>query len=58
MAHGGVEVQLHSFLTSAVEKGEQTASHPGDLTPQKKSKVPREYEAGWPQSQYSHFGEK
>ena len=36
MAYGGVEVQLHSFLISAVEKGEQSASHPSDLTPQKR----------------------
>jgi hypothetical protein len=26
---GGAEVQLHSFLTSSLDGGEQSASHPG-----------------------------
>jgi hypothetical protein len=30
---GGVEVQLHAFLTSALDGGEWSASHPGCFTP-------------------------
>jgi len=34
-AHGGAELQLHSFLTLAVEEGEWLASHSGALYPSK-----------------------
>jgi hypothetical protein len=29
----GVEIQLHAFLTSALDGGEWSASHPGRFTP-------------------------
>jgi hypothetical protein len=31
-AHGGMEVQLHSFLTSALDDGEWSISHPSHFT--------------------------
>jgi hypothetical protein len=31
--HGGVEVQLHAFLTSAVDGDDWSASRPGRFTP-------------------------
>jgi hypothetical protein len=38
--YGGVDVQIHVFLTSAVVGGEWSASSPGRLTPGKESSVP------------------
>jgi hypothetical protein len=32
--YGGVEEQLHGFLTSALDWGEWSFSHPGRFTPQ------------------------
>jgi len=32
-AYGGMEVQLHAFLTSALNGSEWTASRPGRFTP-------------------------
>jgi hypothetical protein len=32
-AYGGVDVQIHIFLTSALAGGEWSASHPGRFTP-------------------------
>jgi len=40
-SYGGVEVQLHSFLTSALDCSEWLTSRPGRFTP-----VPIEQEAG------------
>jgi hypothetical protein len=37
-----VEVQLHAFLTSVLDGGEWSASHPRRFTP-----VPIGYKAGW-----------
>jgi hypothetical protein len=34
-AHGGVEVQLHSFLTSPLNEGEESASRPSHFNPGK-----------------------
>jgi hypothetical protein len=31
--HGGVDVQIHIFLTSALVEGERSASRPGRFTP-------------------------
>jgi len=31
--YGGVEIQLHAFLTSALDGGEWSASRPGHFTP-------------------------
>jgi len=35
--YGEVEVQLHGFLTSALEGGEQSASHPCHFTPRERA---------------------
>jgi hypothetical protein len=32
-AYGGVDVQIHIFLTSALVGGEWSTSHPGRFTP-------------------------
>jgi hypothetical protein len=40
-AYGGVDVQIHVFLTSALTGGEWSASRPGHFTPgKKKAAVP------------------
>jgi hypothetical protein len=36
----GVEVELHAFLTSALDGGEWSASRPAALTPEKEYVVP------------------
>jgi hypothetical protein len=43
---GGVEVQLYSFLTSALGRGGWSAPRPGHFTPGKEP-VPFVQEAGW-----------
>jgi hypothetical protein len=42
-----VEVYLHSFLTSAVDRGEWSPSLPGRLTPGERRSEPTEIVAGW-----------
>jgi hypothetical protein len=39
-AYGGVEVQSHSFLISALAGGEWSASPPGRFTPGKETRYP------------------
>jgi hypothetical protein len=39
-ANGGVDVQIHIFLTSALVLGEWSASRPGRFTPEKRAAVP------------------
>jgi hypothetical protein len=46
-AYGGMEVQLHIFLTSALVAGEWLASCPGRFTPGKETPLPIGYEIGW-----------
>jgi hypothetical protein len=36
-AYWGVDVQLHAFLTSTLDGGEWSASHPGRLTPRERA---------------------
>jgi hypothetical protein len=43
----GVEIQLHTFLTLALDGGEWSASHPSHFTPEKRALVPTIKEAGW-----------
>jgi hypothetical protein len=43
----GVEVQLHSFLTSALDGSEWSASQPGRFPPGKSPTLPIGYGTGW-----------
>jgi len=45
--YGRMEVQLHTFLTKALDGGEQLASHPSCSTPGRRALGPTEQEAGW-----------
>ena len=44
---GGVEVELYSFLTTALEGGGWSTSSPGRSLPPGKDSVPIVQEAGW-----------
>jgi hypothetical protein len=55
---GGVEVQLHSFLTSALDGGEWSASRPYRFTPEKEYRYPLNRRLGGPQSRSGRFGEE
>jgi hypothetical protein len=39
-AYGGVDVEIHIFLTSALVGGELSTSRPGRFTPGEKAPVP------------------
>jgi hypothetical protein len=43
----GVEVELHPFLTSTLNRGKHLASFPGCFTIGEESAVLIEYEGGW-----------
>jgi hypothetical protein len=43
------------FLTSVLDGGEHSVSHPGRFTPEKERSVPIEYETGWAYSGTSKF---
>ena len=45
-AYRGVEVQLHSFLTSALDEGKWSTSRPGCFTPKERTTVLME-QVGW-----------
>jgi hypothetical protein len=45
-AYRGVEVQIHSYLTSALDGGEWLASRPGHFTPREKGPGIR-WMGGW-----------
>jgi hypothetical protein len=45
--YGGVKVQLHTFLTSALDGGEWSAARHGDFTPGEQPRVHIAWEAGW-----------
>ena len=51
----GLEVWLHSFLTSALDETEWLASHPGWG---KQPTVHTDHRLGGPQSRFGRFGEK
>jgi hypothetical protein len=55
---GGKEVQLHSFLTSALDEGVRLNSGPGRFAPGKRTRLPFNRRLGEPQNWYGHFGEK
>jgi len=44
---GGVEVQLHSFLTLVLVGGELSTLYPGSFAPGKETLVGIKVEAGW-----------
>jgi hypothetical protein len=56
----GVEVQLHSFLNSALDGGNWSASRPGRYTLWKEPQCPLERRLGGPQSRsgYGNMKEK
>jgi hypothetical protein len=45
--YGGVEVQLHTFLTSELDVGEWSGSRPGSYIQRKESPLLAGKEAGW-----------
>jgi hypothetical protein len=51
----GVEVQLHSFVTSALDRDEWSVSHHGRFTPVKRPWYPVKRRLGKPQSWSGHF---
>jgi hypothetical protein len=44
---GGVYIQIHAFLTSALVGGEWSASRLGRFISGERARVPTGYEAGW-----------
>jgi len=52
----GVELQRHAFLTSALEGGEWSASHPGRFIPRETALSTIDYEVGWaPESVWTSY---
>jgi hypothetical protein len=45
--YGEVGVQLHSFLTPALDGGMWSASRPGRFIPAERNPIPTEYEPEW-----------
>jgi hypothetical protein len=57
--YGGVEEQLHAFLTSGLDTGEWSASSPGRFTLRGKNpRHPLNRRIGGPQSRSGRRGEK
>ena len=57
--HVGVEVQLHSFFTSALNgSGQPYTPAPATLPPGKQPRHPLNQMLDWPQSQSGDFGEE
>ena len=56
-AYGGVDVQVHSFLTSVLD-GRGWFSRFGRFTRGKKSRYPLNMRLGGPKTQSEHFAEK
>ena len=54
-SHIGVPVELHSFLTSALDRGKQSTSCPGLFTPRQEPQHPLNRRLG---GQSGHFGNK
>jgi hypothetical protein len=57
--YGGVDIQIHVFLISALVVREWSASHPRNFTPGKDPSAPTEQEIGWvPELVWTWKGEK
>jgi hypothetical protein len=54
-ANGGMEVHLHSFLTSAIDKYGWSTSCPSYFAPRKSLDFPLNRKPGWPQSKSGSF---
>ena len=54
----GVEVQLHWFLTSALDRGERLTSRPGHFTPRKEPRYPLNTKVCGPQSRFGNYKKK
>jgi hypothetical protein len=54
---GGVEVWLHTFLTSALDGGLWSTSHPGRFTPEERARCPLNMGLDRPHSQSGRCGE-
>jgi hypothetical protein len=57
-AFRGEGVELHSFLTSALDGDEWFTSGPGRFTPQQEKSVPIEWKAGYALSPSGNYGEE
>jgi hypothetical protein len=57
-AYRGAEVQLHSSLTSVLDGGKWSTSHPGWFTPRKEPQYPLNMKLGGPQSWSGHYREE
>jgi hypothetical protein len=55
--YGRMEVQLHTFLISALDGHEWSVSRPGRLSPWKEPRYPLNMRLGGPQSRCGHDGE-
>jgi len=53
-----MEIQLYSFITTALDGGEWSALCPGHFSPQTKTLLPTEEGPNKPQRRYAHFGEE
>jgi hypothetical protein len=54
----GVEVSLHSFVTTALNGCDWSASHPGSFTPRKEPWYPQNMKLGGPNSWSECFGKE
>jgi hypothetical protein len=53
-----VEVQLHSFLTSALDESKWSTSSPGRLNPMNETQYPLDRRLGWTRSRSGRFEEQ
>jgi hypothetical protein len=58
MQVGGAEVQVHSFLASALRGNKWSTACPSPFTLRKNSRYPLNKREGGPYSQSGHFGEE
>jgi hypothetical protein len=56
-AYGGVDVQFHVFLASALVRGDWSASRPGRFTSGEKPRYPLDKRLGGPQNRSGQYGD-